>query len=202
MAECQSLASDALAVLHTGQRKLITALGHDGAWWSIGLRPARDRSGDGPGGVIVTLQEVSELKRAISELSRLTHAHAIAEAVSGTGHAVLDLHNEVVHFSENARRLLGLADALPTLDDSLGLFQLEPGASREQTLLQLSRQHAEAQHAEAQGPPRNLLPCTAERTVQVPPGSAARLKLSIHAKLEPTGAELVFALFQRLDASA
>jgi two-component system, chemotaxis family, CheB/CheR fusion protein len=185
MAECPTLAGDVLEVLHTGQRKLLTTLGQDGAWWSIGLRPARDRCGDGSGGVIVTLQEVSELKRAIAELSRLTHAHEIAEAVSGTGHAVLDLSNEVVHFSENARRLLGLQDALPTLDDALGLFQVDPGASRDQALRELMQQQG--------------LPFATERTVLVPPASAARLKLSVHAKLEPNGAELVFALFQRLD---
>jgi two-component system, chemotaxis family, CheB/CheR fusion protein len=186
LAEYQSLASDALDVFHTGQRKLVTALGHDGAWWSIGLRPARDHSGDGSGGVIVTLQEVSELKRAISDLSRLTHAHEIVEAVSGTGHAVLDLHNEVVHFSGNARRLLELADVQPTLDDALGLFQLEEGASREQTLQRLGEQQG--------------LLFTTEKTVQVPPASASRLRLTVHAKREPSGADLVFALFQRLDA--
>jgi hypothetical protein len=182
LADCRSLAADALEVFHTGQRKLSTALGHDGAWWSIGLRPARHRGADGSGGVIVTLQEVSELKRVIAELSRLTHAHEIAEAVSGTGHAVLDLSNEVVHFSQNARRLLGLSDVQPTLDDALGLFQLAPGASRERTLHELAQQRG---------------PFTTERTVQVPPASAARLRLSVHAKLEPSGGELVFALFQR-----
>jgi two-component system CheB/CheR fusion protein len=187
-ADCPSLADDALEVLHSGERKLLTALGHDGAWWSIGLRAARDRSGESGDGVIVTLQEISDLKRAASELARLEQAHAIIESISGMGHAVLDLTHEVVHLSENARRLLGAGQAVPSLDDALALFAQELGAARDQVLVALRQQKG--------------LPFTTRRQVSLQAGQATLLELSVHAQLEPAQqSQLIFAVFRPVAAA-
>jgi two-component system CheB/CheR fusion protein len=185
----KSLAQDAFDVLHSGQRKLITALGHDGAWWSIGLRVARDRNGKSGGGVIVTLQEISELERARSQLARLQQAHGLTESMADTGHAVLDLTTEIVQLSENARRLLGFEESLPALEDVLDLFALEPGAPRERVLLGLRLEKS--------------LPLRAERSWVSRSGSTLRVKLVVHAQFEPaSGVQLVFAVFQRIDAAS
>jgi two-component system CheB/CheR fusion protein len=183
-----ALAQQAFDVLHSGQRKIVTALGHDGAWWNIGLQVARDRNGKSGGGVIVTLQEISELERVRSQLTRVQDAGELVEFVAGTGHALLDLNNEIVQLSENARSMLGIDDALPLLDDVLQLFALEPGAPRERVLLELRLEKG--------------LPLRAERTLSSRSGAALRVKLAVHAKIEPTsGAQLAFAVFQRLDAA-
>jgi PAS domain-containing protein len=188
-ADCKSLAQDALEVLNSGERKLITALGDDGAWWSIGLRIARGRSSESRRGVIVTLQEVSELKRAVSDLSRVEHAHEIAEAISGVGYAVLDLTSEVLHLSHSARRLFGFGGSVPALDEALDLFGLEPGAPRAQVLLQMRL---------ARG-----LPFTTERVVSLQPGLPVRLELRVQVKIDPaSGAQLAFAVFRQLASPA
>jgi two-component system CheB/CheR fusion protein len=184
-ADCKSLAQDALDVLNFGERKLLTALGDDGAWWSIGLRLARGRRSESGRGVIVTLQEVSELKRAISDLSRLEHAHEIAESISGVGYAVLDLTSEVLHLSHGARRLFGFGDSVPALDDALDLFGLVPGAPRAQVLLEMRLGHG--------------LPLSTERVVSLQPGLPVRLELRVQVKVDTTsGAHLAFAAFRQL----
>ena len=187
-ADCPSLVDEALDVLHSGERRLLTALGHDGAWWSIGLRAASDRSGESAGGVIVTLHEISELKRATSDLARLERAHAIAESISGMGHAVLDLTNEVVRLSESARSLFGASEALPTLDEALALFAQEPCAGRDEVLVALRQGKG--------------LPFTTRRQVCLHPGHSALLELSVHAQLDPANqAQLIFAVFRQAAAA-
>ena len=187
-ADCPSLVDEALDVLHSGERRLLTALGHDGAWWSIGLRAASDRSGESAGGVIMTLHEISELKRATSDLARLERAHAIAESISGMGHAVLDLTNEVVRLSESARSLFGASEALPTLDEALALFAQEPGAGRDEVLVALRQGKG--------------LPFTTRRQVCLHPGHSALLELSVHAQLDPANqAQIIFAVFRQVAAA-
>jgi two-component system CheB/CheR fusion protein len=181
-ADYKSLTQDAQDVLRAGARKVTTVLGHDGAWWSIGVRAAGDRIGSPGGGVIVTMHEISELKRATSELSRYKHAHEMAENASGIGHAVLDLANGVVHYSEGARLLFGIGDSQPPIEEGLALFATETSRSSAEMLESLRLETG--------------LPFTTERELSVARGERIRLKLSVQAKLDPaSGEKLVFAVF-------
>ena len=154
----------------------------------MAAHPAHDRSGESGGGVIVTLQEISELKRATSDLARLEQAHAIAESISGMGHAVLDLSNEVVHLSENARRLFGSSERVPTVDEALALFAQDPGAARGDMLVALRLEKG--------------LPFTTRRQVSLQPGQSTELELSVHARLDPANqSQLIFAVFRQVAAA-
>ncbi|HVZ37505.1 MAG TPA: CheR family methyltransferase, partial [Polyangiaceae bacterium] len=106
-AEYPNFARDAQQVMLSGQRHLATVRGNDGAWWSIGMRAFRNTITPN-GGVIVTMQDISELKRTISELEVTKGEHERAEGIFGVGHAVLDLGRETVQYSSGARALLGL----------------------------------------------------------------------------------------------
>jgi len=61
-AEYPSFAADVRHVLVTGERRLVTVRGHDGAWWSIGTRMFMGPHG--VGGLIVMMHDISELERA------------------------------------------------------------------------------------------------------------------------------------------
>jgi two-component system CheB/CheR fusion protein len=185
-ADYPSFAKDVREVLSLGIRKAASVLALDGAWWSIGVRTARDSSSRVAGGVIVTMHEISELRRAISELSRLKQVHEIAEDASGIGHAVLDLAHEVVHFSEGARRLLGFPEGVmsASLERSLGLFGVATGEEQGLALDGLR---------DGRG-----LPASFEAEVRVLDEHPVRLRVEVFAKTEAsTGSRLVFALLTR-----
>ncbi len=185
-ADYPGFARDVREVLSLGIRKAASVLALDGAWWSIGVRTARDSSSRMAGGVIVTMHEISELRRAISELSRLKQVHEIAEGASGIGHAVLDLAQEVVHFSEGARRLLGFSEGVMSvsLERSLALFGI--AADEEQGL---------ALDALRDG---RGLPASFEAELRVLEDHPVRLSVKVFAKTEAsTGSRLVFALLTR-----
>jgi hypothetical protein len=69
------------------------------------MRPVRRTA---TAGVIVTLKEVSELKRATVELSSLACAHELGEELFGGGHLSWDTASGFVRVSGGARRLIGM----------------------------------------------------------------------------------------------
>ena len=143
--------------------------------------PSGDRSG-----VIVTMQEVTELKRAISDLSRLSRAQEMAEEIGGSGHAILDLTNELVHYSTGARSLLGLSAAQTVpLSAALELF----GPESEKTA-------AEAMALMKAGLD---IPFTAVRELPRHDGTTLRVRMNVQGRNDPvTRDRLVFAVFQQV----
>jgi chemotaxis methyl-accepting protein methylase/PAS domain-containing protein len=103
-----TFAEDARRVLHSNSRHTATVKGHDGAWWSVGIRPFAGNCNPA-GGVIVTTQEVSELKRTIADLTDSRLGHELTDVALGYGHVVWDLVAETVEYSPGACALLGLS---------------------------------------------------------------------------------------------
>ncbi len=177
-----TLATDAQQVLASGQRTTRKILGDDGTWWSIVMRVFQ-ASADDPRGVIITLQEVSELTRASSELRRLERAQDMAEEIAGFGYAILDFTNEQVRFSSGARRLLGMEAGRVTLDSALAVFAPE-ARERMKEGMDLIKGGLD-------------VPFTVKRELVRADGTKVPVKLSVQSKTDTeTGARLLFAVFR------
>ncbi len=176
------MSTHASTVLATGEPMVTDVLSTEGTWWTIRLRvfdvPHATRRG-----VIISMHDVTDLKRAVSELARLTRAHQMAEDICGSGHAILDLTNEVVHFSGGARTLLRLGDAerIP-LSTALEMFG---STSREAAIeaLQLLKTGLE-------------IPFTAIRELVLQDGAKLKVRMQVQGKVDAvTEDRLMFAVF-------
>ncbi len=189
-ADYPNLALDAKEVLRSGVPSGRNVLAHDGAWWDIGMR-IFTASSSPIGGVIVTMKEVSELKQAIGELSRVAHAHRFAELTSGSGYAIIDLRADTVAYSAGASRLFGLGSEQTTMPLALAMEQFG-----------MEERHGFRRVFEKLKPGRGV-PFTAVRRLVRPDDSIEHVRISVQVSADAdTDAELMFAYFQPCPAPA
>ncbi len=176
------LEADVQTVL-AGQDALTRELdARDNTWWLVSMRAFAASPGD-KSGVILTLRDITGVKRNEINTRRLAATHELAAELTGVGYAIVDLDEETIEFSRVAQRLLGRDEApAMTLDEFM--TALGP-AERESADKLFERLRA-----------GEALPFSVKRQVPLPDGRSQVVRMNVRPEREPqTGNRLILFAF-------